>query len=223
MSITAKFLPKPLHRFYANTGIGEYIKNACSKLKRQFVRPPFPKLENGQINLHLGCGDVNDPRFINIDGQAAPHIHYVRQIDNLSPFQDNSVNLVYACHCLEHFPHGKISAVLAEWFRVLSPDGILRLSVPDFDLLINIYQDNQNQINTILYPLLGGQENKFDYHETAFNRSRLEYLLKKAGFREVQQWYPEQNELTKIDDWSNRQVFVNNKYYPISLNLEAIK
>jgi predicted SAM-dependent methyltransferase len=200
------------------------VKTIYSKIKRQFVRPAFPKLEDGSVNIHLGCGSVNHPKFINIDGLPAPHVHYIRAIDDLSPFKDNSVDLIYACHCLEHFPYANVSKVLTEWFRVLKKDGILRLSVPDFDLLIDIYRANGNTINTaVLQSILGGQNYKFNFHKALFNRSSLEDILINIGFKQVQAWKAGCCEFTTFDDWSDFKVLINGKYYPISLNLEAIK
>ena len=199
------------------------VKTVYGKLKRQFLRPPFPKVENGEVNLHLGCGSINHPRFINIDGLPAPHIHYIRGIDDLSPFRDNSVNLIYACHCLEHFPYANVPKVMSEWFRVLKDDGILRLSVPDFDLLIDIYKENLNDVNTIIGPLMGGQDYKFNFHMTVFNRLSLEILLKNIGFKLIQKWQPGSCELTTFDDFSVYKILINGKYYPVSLNIEAVK
>lgn len=199
------------------------IQSVFAKLKRQFLRPPFPKLKNEQINLHLGCGSINHSSFINIDGLPAPHIHYVRAIDNLSPFRDDSVDLIYACHCLEHFPYHKVPRVLAEWFRVLKHNGVLRLSVPNFDLLLDIYKDNGNNVNTILGPLMGGQDYKFNFHMTVFNRSSLESLLKDTGFKLVQEWQPDSCELTTFDDFSTYKSIIHEKHYRVSLNIEALK
>ncbi|MBK4728693.1 methyltransferase domain-containing protein [Oxynema sp. CENA135] len=196
-------------------------KIILAKIKRQFLRPPFPQCK--EINLHLGCGKIDLPNFINIDGLPGKHIHYIRSLDDLRPFKDNTIDLVYASHCLEHFSHKQTSRILAEWFRVLKNDGILRISVPDFELLLNIYRENENNLNTILDPLMGGQDYKFNFHMTAFNYSSLELLLKKSGFRQVQKWQPESCEFTTFDDWSNRKVLVNEKYYPVSLNVQAIK
>ncbi len=193
------------------------------KIKRQFVRPSFPELPDGKINLHLGCGKVNHPDFINIDGMPGSHIHYIRRIDNLSPFKDNSVDLIYACHCLEHFSHLAITDVLGEWFRVLKDGGILRLSVPDFDLLLDIYQNNNKDLNSILRPLMGAQNYQYNFHKTTFNQQNLENLLIKTGFSKVQPWQPGSNELTTFDDWSNKTLTIKQKSYRISLNIEAIK
>lgn len=198
-------------------------KVISGKIARLFCRPPFPKNLDGSVNLHLGCGAVIHPLFINIDAMPAPHIHYVRRIDNLDPFSDNSVDLVYACHCLEHLPFAQIPRVLKEWHRVLKPGGILRVSVPDFDLLLDIYRENDKKVATIIGPLVGGQHNKFNYHKAIFNNSFLTELLMQSGFCSVREWKPGSSELTTFDDWSNRKIDVNGKEYRVSLNLEAIK
>lgn len=199
------------------------VQITLGKLKRLFHRPSFSKLEGEKRYLHLGCGSVKHSKFINIDGVPSPHIHYVREIDNLAIFKDNSVDLIYACHCLEHFSTFKVPLILNEWFRVLKEGGILRLSVPDFDLLLNVYRDNENDIKTILPYLLGDHSYKFDSHKILFNHSSLEDYLKKAGFKHIQQWQPGSSELTTFNDWSGRSIYANGKPYPVSLNLEAIK
>ncbi|MBW4518928.1 MAG: methyltransferase domain-containing protein [Scytolyngbya sp. HA4215-MV1] len=190
------------------------------KLSRQFVRPPFPQNTDNTINLHLGCGSIQHPKFINIDARPASHIHYVRPIDNLSPFKDNSVDLIYACHCLEHFSHTQTHRVLAEWYRVLKKDGILRISVPDFDLLLNIYADLKYDLEPVMGLMMGGQNYEFNFHKAVFNAKNLTNALLKVGFKEVQIWQPGKCEMTTFDDWSGRYL---GRKYPVSLNLEAMK
>jgi predicted SAM-dependent methyltransferase len=193
------------------------------KIKRILIPVQPPKLANGEINLHLGCGSINHPKFLNIDGLPSQHIHHVGPIDDLSKFQTDSVNLIYACHCLEHFPHRQVPKVLAEWFRTLKKGGILRLSVPNFDLLLEIYYDNGKDISTIVPVLMGNQDYKYNFHMTAFNKANLTSLLEKAGFECVEEWQPGSCELTTFDDHSNSKHEVNGKQYPVSLNLQAIK
>jgi predicted SAM-dependent methyltransferase len=190
---------------------------------RRVIQPSLPKLENDALYLHLGCGLVNHPQFVNIDAMRAPHIHYIREIEDLSLFANNSVDLIYASHCLEHFSHLRISQVLTEWYRTLKPGGILRLSVPDFDLLINIYKENNNDIDTILQPLMGMQLGEYRFHKTVFNKNSLTLLLHSTGFREVREWVPGSSALTSLNDWSGRKLSVNGKEYPVSLNLESVK
>jgi SAM-dependent methyltransferase len=199
------------------------IAYVSGKFIRLFHMPAKPNNLDGSINLHLGCGSFDHPYFINIDAMPAPHIHYVRSIDNLSPFKSNSVDLIYASHCLEHFGHTKQAKVLGEWYRVLKPEGILRLSVPDFDLLLKIYIENDKDVNTILEPLLGGQDYLYNFHYCAFTNKSLEKLLLDVGFREVRCWEPGSSDLTTFHDWSMGLITVKNNKYPISLNIEAVK
>lgn len=200
-----------------------HLRSFVGRLRRLFHRPALPQVEGNAVYLHLGCGPIDHPKFINIDLTSARHIHYIRSVDNLSPFKDCSVDLIYASHCLEHFSFHVVQAVLQEWHRVLRFDGILRLSVPDFDVLLNIYHESNSDINSIISPLMGGQDYMYNYHKTIFNAASLEALLASAGFHSVNRWLPGSSELTTFDDWSARHIVVNGKEYPISLNIEAIK
>ncbi len=225
MRFLVKAFPESFRDHYRHTWHQVALESSIllGKIRRQVKRPSVPILDQGQVNVHLGCGSVNHPMFINIDGLSAPHIHYIQDIDNLSIFKDNSVDLIYACHCLEHFSYIKVPQVLAEWFRVLKKDGILRLSVPDFDVLLSVYEDSGNEVNSIMNFLMGGQDYKFNFHKAIFNNSSLSHLLKNAGFNQITKWSPGSSELTTFDDYSSYKIFKNDKFYQISLNLEASK
>jgi predicted SAM-dependent methyltransferase len=192
---------------------------AAGRTSRVVFRRPLPAVP--ELLLHLGCGPVNHPHFVNVDGFPFAHVHHVRPIDDLSPFADESASLVYASHCLEHFPREEVPRVLLEWRRVLRPDGFLRLSVPDFDRILEIYQQHDRDIGSITGFLMGGQQNEFDFHQVVFNRRSLAGLLEQAGFREVRDWTPGSDALTTFDDWSGRRAEVGGKLHLLSLNLEA--
>ena len=199
------------------------VGNGIARTLLPFRRPPFPKLPHGERYLHLGCGAINHPAFINIDARPAPHLHYISRIDRLKPFADETVDLIYASHCLEHFPYAQVPRILAEWFRVLKKNGILRLSVPDFDLLLRIYAECGNDLNVIMGALMGGQDYRYNFHFCSFTHRSLETLLKNAGFKEVREWKPGSSELTTMNDLSTVQIAWNGRMYPVSLNLEASK
>lgn len=195
------------------------MRIAAGKASRAVFKRPHPIAP--ELYLHLGCGAIDHPQFVNVDGFPLPHVHYVRPIDDLSPFTDGSAALVYASHCLEHFPHAAVPRVLAEWRRVLRPGGILRLSVPDFDRILEIYEQHDRDLDTIARFLMGGQLNAFDFHQVVFNRRSLSALLEQAGLREVREWTPGSDELTTFDDWSGRSTEVGGRKHLLSLNLEA--
>ena len=199
------------------------ISIALGKFARLFHGPTKPNNSDGSINLHLGCGSINHPAFINIDGIPASHIHYVGRIDKLSPFQDNSVDLIYACHCLEHFSHRQVLNVLQDWCRVLKMNGVLRVSVPDFNSMVNLYLAAGRDIQYVLEPITGGQDYKYNYHMTIFNEESLKSIFIEAGFTKVQSWEPGSSDMTTFDDWSGRSFSFDGHTFPISLNLEAVK
>jgi len=193
------------------------------EVRRELFPPKLPKNKNGKIYIHLGCGEINAQYFINIDIRPYAHVHYIQQVENLSIFPEEYADLIYASHVLEHISHNDIQKVLKEWFRVLKKSGILRISVPDFDKIIDIYSAEGKNIGAIIEPLMGGQERIFNSHKAVFNEEYLNELLLSAGFKEVRNWKTEEVELHSFEDWSNRPIRREAKEYPISLNIEAIK
>jgi predicted SAM-dependent methyltransferase len=200
------------------------LKQRLSFLKRRVVTPLLPKNSDGKVLVHIGCGEKNFPGFINVDAQPFAHIHIVTDnISRLSDFGDGTVDLVYMCHILEHIKKNKLANVLSEMKRILKDGGILRLSVPDFDSLIEVYNASGKDINKIDQQLMGGQGHKYNIHYTVFNYQRLWELLKNAGFGEVRYWNPDNCLYHNFKDRATRRLKVNGKEYLISLNLEAIK
>jgi len=190
---------------------------------RAIKSPSFPKNGGNKVFVHIGCGELNDPRYINIDARSMPHVHYVSQSLKLDQFPPDSIDLIYACHVLEHVSHRKLFLTLSNWFGRLKKNGLLRLSVPDFDSIIKIYRDEKENIDAIKFPLMGGQEYSFNFHSAVFNHTYLNQLLQRCGFSMIKTWDPKTALYYNFDDWASRPFVVGNKEYKISLNLEAVK
>ena len=199
------------------------LKSRAFKLKRLFVQPQLPINRDGRILIHLGCGDIASPEFINVDVRPAPHVHYVRDVRDLSIFPDNHADLVYASHLLEHIRHNALRKTLWEWRRVLKQGGVLRLSVPDFDKILHIYESSARDINSIHGPLMGSEDHKYNMHYSVFNYRYLADKLREVGFREVRQWDPYRVTNHNFKDWANSGIVWERKAFAVSLNLEAIK
>jgi predicted SAM-dependent methyltransferase len=182
------------------------------------------------MKLHLGCGKRNFPGWVNVDLVDLPHIDYQNSLDDLSMFEDNSCDLIYSSHTLEYFDQYAARAVLAEWTRVLKPGGTLRLAVPDFDALIQVYKLT-GELQKILGPLYGRMSIRTNteeitvYHKTTYNFETLRELLVETGFNNVKKYDWEKTEHAEFDDHSQA-------YFPhmhkkngmlISLNVEATK
>ena len=165
------------------------LKLQLSFLKRRIVKPAFPRNSDGKVLVHIGCGKKNSPEFINVDAQAFAHVHIVTDdITSLADFRDGTVDLVYMCHVLEHIKRNDLKNVLSEMKRILKDGGVLRLSVPDFDRLVEVYNASGNNIESISHQLMGGQDSEYNIHYSVFNHSRLSQLLKEVGFREIALW-----------------------------------
>ena len=55
------------------------------------------------------------------------------------PHSDNSVDVVYSSHMLEHFDRVNAKNCLMEVYRVLRKDGIIRLALPDIKAKVDEY------------------------------------------------------------------------------------
>jgi predicted SAM-dependent methyltransferase len=89
--------------------------------------------------LNLGCGSCFHPDWVNVD--VAPADARVRQGDLRKPlaFAGGSFQAVYHCHVLEHLAHAQALPFLRECHRVLAPGGILRVVVPDLEVIARLY------------------------------------------------------------------------------------
>lgn len=145
------------------------------------------------MKLHLGCGKKYLKDFVHIDIAEFSHIDYQSSVDNLSFLDENSVEEIYSSHTFEYFDRKKAEEVLREWLRVLTPEGNLYLTVPDFDSLIEIYKITGN-LEKIIGPLFGKWLNSNAsepiFHRTVWNRQDLTLLLEQVGFGKVKVFHP---------------------------------
>ena len=182
------------------------------------------------LQLHLGCGKRHIPGFVHIDLDDFPHIDYRQAIDALPMFEDECVDLIYCCGALQYFDRAQAFAALMEWRRVLKPGSLLRLSVPDFEVLNSIYAKS-GEIDEMLGPLYGRVEIRalhgpaILYHRTAFDYTSLERLCLQAGFRSFRRYDWRQTIHRDYDDFSQayKPHMDKQRGRLISLNVEAVK
>jgi hypothetical protein len=177
------------------------------------------------LKLHLGCGCKFIPGFVHIDALHYDHVDYCQQVGELGNFATSSVSLIYACHVLEHFSRWHYMNVLAEWFRVLEPGGVLRLSVPDFAACAKLYYEEglQAGLTGLVGLVVGGQRDQYDFHGMIFDEPLLTTSLHEVGFKSVRRWDWRQVEHGIIDDYSQAYLPHMDKEHGVlmSLNLEA--
>jgi SAM-dependent methyltransferase len=89
--------------------------------------------------LNLGCGDRFHPNWEN--GDLYPNDPGVRFVDLLKkiPYGDETFDVVYHSHVLEHFARKAAFFFLTECHRVLKPGGVVRVVVPDLERIARLY------------------------------------------------------------------------------------
>lgn len=179
--------------------------------------------------VHLGCGEKFLPGYTHVDLADFDHIDFKHDIKSLPMFENESIDVIYSSHTFEYFDREEAIKALNAWRRVLKSGGILRLAVPNFEALIDVYLQT-NEIERVIGPLYGRWKipgsNKIVYHKTVYDFKSLSNLLESNGFNNVRLWdWKEvfQGELEGFDDYSQA-------YFPhmrkedgllISLNIEA--
>lgn len=84
------------------------------------------------IFLNVGCGYDYMGGWINVDKQVTDQkVDVTLNLEDANlPFEDNSVGLIRASHVLEHI--NNYINLMKEFHRVLIPNGILYILVPEF-------------------------------------------------------------------------------------------
>ncbi len=176
------------------------------------------------MKLHVGCGNVILPGGINVDIDNIPGVDIQDDVRTLAKIKDDSCDIIYASHVLEHFGRKEFESILKVWNKKLKINGILRLAVPDFEKAIKWYNDTK-KIEDVIGLISGGQKTEFDYHKMIYDRKFLTKVLKICGFDDVKEWEWRQTEHGQFDDYSQSYLPHMDKENGIlmSLNLQAVK
>ena len=133
-----------------------------------------------------------------LDMVDRPNLTYKHDLRKLPlPIENNTYDLVYMSHILEHIPWTKTIETLEEIRRILKPGGTVEIWVPDLAKLVGAYlnpervkmdgwykfneeKDPVRWFNGRLFTYGPGEEN---WHRAAFDEPYLRRCLKKAGFK----------------------------------------
>ena len=113
------------------------------------------------------------------------------------PFRDECMDLIYSEHVLEHFTYREIIDLLHECYRVLAPGGMINIVVPDAEIYIRAYNDDQgfDRKKFCVYDFGLPFEKRIDYlnyifymdghHRHMFDRESIKFILEDQGFCDV--------------------------------------
>lgn len=169
----------------------------------------------------FGCGLCAPPRWLNFDASPAMRLQKLPVIGNLVPsgpfgrypanvkygdivqglpIPDESIELLYCSHVLEHISLEELRLALGNCYRHLQPGGIFRLVVPDLEIMAKTYvnsntpeaahefmritwlgkEHRQRDILSFIKDWLAG-----NIHLWMYDYNSLSLELSKAGFKNI--------------------------------------
>jgi len=160
--------------------------------------------------LNVGCGyplrqklhrhfHGPDWREIRLDLDPAVGPDIVCSITDMSPVATASVDAVWSSHNLEHLQRHEVPLALAEFIRVLKPQGLLLLTLPDLRQVAQLVVEDRLEDAAYTSPsgpiaaldmifghtLSLARGNPFMAHRTGFTARTLHKLLAEAGFADI--------------------------------------
>jgi predicted SAM-dependent methyltransferase len=145
--------------------------------------------------LDIGCGPNMSKEFVNLDYLWMPGIDICWDLtkDKL-PFEDNCFKGVFSEHCFEHIPFEDFQKNMKEIYRVMKPGGTFRLSMPDGEIYMDLYNRRKNGENIRLpyeseeyiSPMhrINGIFRKYG-HQFIYDFTTVEIILKDIGFKTI--------------------------------------
>lgn len=98
------------------------------------------------LSVNIGAGPFGKDGWVNIDTVQLPNITLVYDCRKTLPFANESVDRIRCEHVLEHLDiKDEVPKFIAECFRCLSLNGVLRIIVPDLELFVNAYCSKNNE------------------------------------------------------------------------------
>lgn len=89
--------------------------------------------------INLGCGNRFHPDWVNVNFTSSSPRVVAADLSRGIPYPDQSFDLVYHSHLLEHFSKAAAPAFMSECFRVLKPGGIIRVAIPGLEGIVRQY------------------------------------------------------------------------------------
>ena len=113
--------------------------------------------------LNVGCGhrllQRLHPRFqgpdwhevrLDIDPDMEPDI--VCSMTDMAPIPDSSIDAIWSSHNLEHLYRHEVPQALSEFMRVLCPNGLLFLTLPDLQRVAELVADDKAEDQAYVSP-----------------------------------------------------------------------
>jgi predicted SAM-dependent methyltransferase len=157
------------------------------------------------LKINVGCGMNAAPGWVNIDLEGAAGV-FIWDCRRSMPFDDGSVESIFAEHVFEHLDADGATKFLRECKRCLQEGGLLRLVVPDAGRYLHLYSGDWagflpvrplfeeggyyrdrwlNRIYKTKMEFVNEVFRQGTQHKYAYDAETLILRLKEAGFSKV--------------------------------------
>lgn len=176
------------------------------KLNENYYRKRSPKIIQDYFakqaikKLHIGAQHQHLEGWLNVDIEPYGDRGVFMDATQTFPFDNNSFDYVFSEHMIEHISFDEGVFMVKECYRILKTGGTIRISTPDLNFLIDLYQSQENKLYQEYMQF--SQERHFaqrpalrsvlinnfvrDWgHQFIYDYESLEFVLTKAGFQEI--------------------------------------
>ncbi len=130
-----------------------YYQQAKTRVKRlkskHLISTYLSETEEPMLNIGTGVNVLEG--WLNTD--LYPQNSNIAEVVYLDasikfPFKDATFNYIYSEHIFEHLHFEDSCNMLSECYRVLKPNGVMRLALPHIDFLKGLYENPEARVNS---------------------------------------------------------------------------
>jgi predicted SAM-dependent methyltransferase len=154
-----------------------------------------PRTGNGSfVKVHLGPGQKNYlTNWINVDANfVTAKCDVWANLEHPLPFRENSVDVFYSHHVIEHLPDSMLVEHFRQMFHCLKPGGMIRAGGPNGDMAVRKYLEGDASWFGNFpdhHESIGGKLKNFIFcrneHQTILTPSYLKEVAMAAGFERL--------------------------------------
>lgn len=156
--------------------------------------------------LHIGCGRVPLDGWINTDICVNESIKYL-DASGIFPFKEETFQYVFSEHLFEHLDVSQGISMLNECYRVLESGGRIRISMPNLEFLVRMYNNPDEPLhrqyiewsltnfNPFVADLFPGKDYPMAFivnnfiqnwgHRMVYDKATIKILLERTGFKQI--------------------------------------
>jgi hypothetical protein len=131
---------KQIINHFSNKKVLRHKLNDSQKIFNEYLE------KNKPAKLQIGCGFNVIPGWLNTDLNSGNGVAYLDAAQKYS-LPDSSFDFVFSEHLFEHLTLSQELQMLAECFRIMKKNGVIRIAVPCMDFLFAIYSDPKKEIH----------------------------------------------------------------------------